>query len=69
MVTLYTINCPKCKVVEMKLDQKGIEYKKIENEDEVVKFGAEHNVRTAPILVVDDKVLDFSNAIKYINER
>ena len=69
MVTLYTINCPKCKVVEMKLDQKGIEYKKIDNEETVVKFGEEHNVRSAPILVVDDKVLDFSNAIKYINER
>lgn len=69
MITLYTINCPKCKVVEMKLDQKGIKYDKIEDEQLVVKFGEENNIRTAPILVVDGKILDFSNAIKYINER
>ena len=29
MVKLYTIDCPKCKVLEMKLDQKNIEYEKL----------------------------------------
>lgn len=69
MVTLYTINCAKCKVVEMKLNQKGIKFNKVEDEAEVVKFGNEHGIRTAPILAVDNEVLDFSSAIKYINER
>ena len=29
MIKLYTIDCPKCKVLEMKLDQKNIEYEKL----------------------------------------
>lgn len=67
VVTLYTIDCPKCKVLEMKLKQKGIDFSKVTSTEDVVKFGEKHNLKTAPILEVDGEVYDFSNAVKFIN--
>ena len=63
MVKLYTIDCPKCKVLEMKLDQKNIEYEKIKDIDIMKSLG----IMTAPVLGVDDKLLMFADAVKYIN--
>lgn len=67
MICLYSTHCPKCKIIEMKLAQKHIEYTMIDDVDEVVKVGKEHEILSAPILAIDSDYLDFSNAIKYIN--
>ena len=69
MIKLYSTHCPKCKVVEMKLAQKKIDYKMIDNQEEVVAVGKEHHIMSAPILQVGDEFLDFAAAVKYINER
>lgn len=66
MITLYSTNCPKCKRLESKLNELGKEYILIEDMDEVLKFGEEHNIRSAPILVVDDKIMEFSEAYHYL---
>lgn len=63
MIKLYTIDCPKCKILEMKLDQKNIEYEKIKDIDVMKDLG----IMTAPVLGVDDKLLMFADAVKYIN--
>lgn len=64
-ITLYTINCPKCKVLEKKLDAKGIKYETVTDADVMVEKG----FKSAPILVVDDDVLTFENAIKWVGEQ
>ena len=61
---LYSTNCPKCKVVKMKLNQKHIDFDENTNVDEMMALGITH----APMLGIDGKLLDFSEAIKYINE-
>ena len=63
MIKLYTIDCPKCKILEMKLDQKNIKYEKIKDIDIMKGLG----IMTAPVLGVDDKLLMFTDAVKYIN--
>lgn len=63
MIKLYTIDCPKCKILEMKLDQKNIKYEKIKDIDIMKGLG----ITTAPVLGVDDKLLMFADAVKYIN--
>ena len=65
MVKLYTTHCPQCKALEMKLKKAGIEY--IWNDDMVLmnKLG----FKAAPILEVDGKYLNFSQAIKWVNEQ
>ena len=66
MIKLYSTKCPKCKVIESKLEQLGKEYELIVDQDEITKFAEEHNLREAPILVVDDQIMLFKDAINYL---
>ena len=66
MVTLYTTDCPKCKVLEAKLDAKGVEYVKETDLDSMINLG----FMSAPVLKVEEsKYLPFAEAIKWVNER
>jgi len=62
---LYSTGCPKCKVIETKLKQKGVEYTIISDIEVMTQKG----FMTVPILEVDDVVMDFVTANKWINER
>ena len=62
---LFSTNCPQCKVLEKKLEQKGIKFEITNDIQELLDLG----IKRAPILKTDDgQYLDFSNAIKYVNE-
>lgn len=63
MIKMYTIECPKCMVLEKKLIAKGIEFTKVMD----TKIFEELGIDLFPMLEVDGELLDFSNAIKYIN--
>ena len=60
---LYTTNCPKCKVLETKLNSKNITYDICDD----VSVMEEKGFMEAPKLEVDDKVLNFKEAVDYIN--
>ena len=66
-MTLYTTNCPKCIVLEKKLNNKNINYKKVEDIEKILEIANEQGINTAPILEIDGKFLDFSHANTYIN--
>lgn len=66
MITIYsTPTCPRCKVLKTKLAQKGIPYEECMDESVMQSLG----ILSVPVLSVDDKLLDFSEAVKYVNER
>ena len=69
MITLYSTHCPKCRVVEMKLAQKGIEFTMVDDLDKVVEVGQTQHIMSAPILEADGKFMNFNDAVKFINER
>lgn len=62
MVKLYTTHCPKCRVIEKKLAQKGIEYTEVTDQEEMINRG----FKSAPVLEVDDKILNFGDANRWI---
>ena len=62
-VILYSTNCPRCKVLKTKLEQKKIQYEECTDIEEMLKL----NIKMAPILQVDDSLLDFTCDIKWIN--
>ena len=62
MITLYSTNCPQCKALEKKLNQAGIEYT-VNSDLAVMK---EKGFHSAPQLEVDDDVMNFSEAIRWI---
>ena len=66
MITVYTTaTCPRCKVLKTKLEQKGIPYEECLDEAKMQELG----IQSIPMLSVDGQLLDFSQAVKYVNER
>lgn len=64
-VVLYTTHCPRCNVIEQKLKAKTIEYEEITD----VNLIEEKGFKQVPVLVVDDEIMDFVTANKWVNER
>lgn len=65
MIILYSTDCPKCQILKKKLNSKGIEFREETNVDKM----SELNIVQVPVLQVEDKLLDFSSAVKYVNNR
>lgn len=63
-IVLYSTNCPKCNVLEKKLQNSGLKYQAIYEFDkkELIKKG----FASAPVLAVDDKYMDFAEANRWI---
>ena len=66
MITIYTTaTCPKCRILKKKLEEKGIEYEEFTDEEEMQHMG----IMAVPVLDVDGRMMDFPDAINYVNER
>lgn len=67
MVKIYTTNtCPRCKVLKIKMDEKGIPYESITDVKEIQKLG----IMSVPYMQVDDgELMDFATANTWINNQ
>ena len=65
MITIYSKEgCPKCRVLKMKLEQKGIEYAECIDTAEMLRMG----LKSLPVLMdVDGNLMKFEEAVKYVN--
>ena len=63
-VVLYSTGCPKCKVLEKKLTQKGIDFTIDLDINKLIEMG----FKSAPILEVDGQFMKFAEANKYLND-
>lgn len=63
MVTLYTTHCPKCNVLTSKLNEKGIQYEEVDDVNTMIS----KKIMTAPYLEVDGNLMDFVNAVNWVN--
>ena len=61
---LYSTHCPKCTVLEKKLEKAGIEFEVCDDEKVMEKYG----FTSLPMLQIDTNILDFSAAIKWVGE-
>lgn len=61
-VILFSTHCPKCMVLQKKLQAANIGYDENFNVDEMLEMG----IRQAPVLKVDDELLDFSQAVAWL---
>ena len=65
MIKLYTTGCPKCKVLKKKLDEKGLSYIECTDTDEMVSKG----IMSVPVLEVEERLLQFSEAVEWANNQ
>lgn len=61
-IILYSTHCPKCKILEKKLKDKGVPYSEVNDVDYMVKLG----FTEVPMLVVNDRTMGFNEAVKWI---
>lgn len=65
MNILYTTHCPKCYILQQKLDEKGIKYQICEDIDEMIAL----NITAAPALYTEETgLMDFGKAIQWVRE-
>lgn len=64
-VILYSTNCPRCMVLEKKLEEKLIKYEVI-NDVEVMK---EKGFLSVPVLDVDGVEMKYVDAIDWVNKQ
>ena len=64
-IILYSTNCPKCNILEAKLNQKNIVYEICTDIDIMESKG----MMSAPALEVDGELMDFGAAVKWVNSQ
>lgn len=64
-IVLYTIDCPKCKILERKLKEADVEYEVVKDVDAMMSLG----VNSAPVLGVGESLLNFNEAIGWVRNR
>jgi len=63
-VILYSTHCPKCNILEKKLDSENIKYATVTDADVMIEKG----FKSTPILEVDGVVKTFKEAIDWLEE-
>ena len=69
VIKYYTIHCPKCKVLQMLMKNKGIEFEVIEDKDVVMSVAKENNIESAPFAFIDDACYDAKQLQEWIKEQ
>lgn len=62
-ITLYTIDCPKCKIIEKKLNSSNINFDVCKD----TKLMEEKGIDLLPVLEVNEKLMNFKEANNWIN--
>lgn len=65
MVTLYSTGCPKCKILETKLNKKNIKYQEFTDVNKMLGMG----IKSVPYLEVDGKLMNFTEANDWVNKQ
>ena len=62
-IILYSNGCPRCKIIEKMLEDKGIRYKKITDTEEMLRLG----LTNVPWIKTKDTIMNFKDSIDNIN--
>ena len=70
IVVYVADQCPKCNILKIKLNNKGIKYQeKIASKEEIDDILKTTNIMSLPILKIDDKYIDFTEANNWVNNK
>lgn len=63
-VTFYSTHCPKCAVLQKKMNEKGIQYTEVND----VKAMRAKGFMEVPKLEVDGELMDFMDALDWVSD-
>lgn len=61
-IILYSTGCPRCSMIEHKLETKGIEYIKNNNVDEMLALG----INEVPVLSVNGELMNYKQIVNWL---
>ena len=64
-IVMYSSGCPRCKTLKKKLDDAGIQYETYTDIQGMLDMG----LKDVPVLEIDGKRMEFSDAIKWVKGR
>lgn len=67
LITLYTIGCKNCNILEKKLEAKNIKFLRVSDEETIRAKGFGDSF--FPILEVDGVVMNYKTAIQWVNNQ
>ena len=62
---MYSTHCPKCLILEKKLNEAGVDYKICDDIDIMTNKGFD----LLPMLEVDDNIMNYTETVKWVNKR
>lgn len=70
-IKLYSTQCPKCRVITKKLEQKNINFTEINCKEDTasIEMLSVKGFKSMPVLQVGDEYFDFMKANKWIGEQ
>lgn len=69
VITFYTIHCPKCKVLQMLMDKKNINFEVIDDKDVVMSMAEKNNIKSAPFAFIDGECYNTKQLQEWIKEQ
>lgn len=64
-IVLYSTGCPRCDVLKKKLTEKGVHYSEVNSVENMLSIG----IKEVPVLSVDGNLMNFKEAVDWINNR
>lgn len=62
---LYTTHCPKCRILQKKLNDKSIDFQVCEDVQKMKQL----NINSVPTLSYNGNMMSFYDAIKFVNQK
>jgi len=69
MIKFYTSHCPRCKVLKMLMENNGMEYIEIDDENVYMPIAKENKILSMPFAEIDGVVYGSKELQKYIVEK
>ena len=69
MIKFYTSHCPRCKVLKMLMENNGMEYIEIDDENVYMPIAKENKILSMPFAEVNGIVYGSKELQKYIVEK
>ena len=69
MIKFYTSHCPRCKVLKMLMNNNGMEYIEIDDENVYMPIAKENKILSMPFAEIDGVVYGSKELQKYIVEK
>ena len=69
MIKFYTSHCPRCKILKMLMDNNGMEYIEIDDENVYMPIAKENKILSMPFAEIDGVVYGSKELQKYIVEK